>query len=102
MSEKKANMATYSKEKYGSWVSLDDHLDYPGDNFPSMITSNFLVAFDPPEGYEDKYPWSPGEAVLFLGEIPGMRGHGSFVGDDGLVRFAYHTHSFRVIPESEL
>ena len=40
--------------------------------------------------------------MVFLGEIPGMNGHGIFAGDDGLVRFAYHTFNFHVIPEDEL
>jgi hypothetical protein len=94
-------MAIYQKHQVETWIPLDEHLKNPG-NFPRGITSGFLVVFTPPPQDERLYPLRPGNPILFLGEIPGMRGHGIFVGNDGLVRFGYHTHDFRVIPEDEL
>lgn len=98
---------SYNSEQFNSWESLDDHLEFPNESFPRRITSGFLVVFkgDPadPGGYNpNRYPWKAGEAVFFLGEIPGMRGHGAFVGIDGLVKYGYHTFNFAVIPEEEL
>ena len=95
-------MSLYKPEEYADWVSLDDHLDYHNDSFPVDVVSNFLVVFSPPEGYEDKYPWKGGDPILFLGEIPGMKGHGIFAGTDGLAKWGYHTVNFRVIPEDML
>lgn len=94
-------MAIYQKHQVETWVPLDEHLKNPV-NFPRGITSGFLVVFTPPPQDERLYPLRPGNPILFLGEIPGMKGHGIFVGNDGLVRFGYHTHDFRVIPEEEL
>lgn len=95
---------TYSIDKMATWTNLADHLNNPV-GFPVGITTHFLVAFSrSPHANESHitFPWTVGESVVFLGEIPGMRGHGIFAGDDGLVRFAYHTHDFSVIPEEEL
>lgn len=101
-----AQMVTYTKEQYRGWVYLDEWLQkvvrtvHPTPLF--VIPTHIPVAFDPPDGYEDKYPWKPGESVLFIGEIFSMPGHGTFVGDDGLVRWGYHLENFRVIPAEEL
>jgi hypothetical protein len=95
-------MSLYKPEDIGKWKTLDEHLDHPNDDFPRMVMSGFLVVFSPPPGYEGKYPWNPGDPVLFLGEIPGMKGHGIFAGADGLVKWGYHTFNFHVIPKDEL
>lgn len=93
-------MAIYLQSKIETWTPLDVHLNNPV-NFPVGITSRFLVVFSPKPG-GGSYPLEKGYPILFLGEIPGMSFHGIFVGPDGLVRFGYHTHDFRVIPEEEL
>ena len=93
-------MALYPQDKIDSWIPLDVHLDNPV-NFPVGITSGFLVVFSPKHRMVSD-PLPVGYPILFLGEIPGMSFHGIFVGPDGLVRFGYHTHDFRVIPEEEL
>ena len=95
-------MALYKPEDFEKWKTLDDHLEFPNEDFPRMMISGFLVVFSAPPGYEEKYPWKSGDTVLFLGEIPGMKGHGIFSGIDGVVRWGYHTFDFRVIPEEEL
>lgn len=87
--------------KIESWVSLEEHVKNPV-NFPVGIKSGFLVVFVPPKGYEDKYPWKPQEGVLFLGEIPGMKGHGIFASQHGKIDWGYHLDNFYVIPRDEL
>lgn len=94
-------MIHYTPDQFSTWNTLDSHLKNP-TNFPTGKTTNFFVIFSPTHGDPRDYPWELGESLLFLGEIPGMDGHGIFAGDDGLVRFAYHTHDFRVIPQEEL
>ena len=94
------NLALYPQDKIDSWIPLDVHLDNPV-NFPVGITSGFLVVFSPKHRMVSD-PLPVGYPILFLGEIPGMSFHGIFVGNDGLVRFGYHTYDFRVIPEEEL
>jgi hypothetical protein len=94
-------MALYQREQFEDWLPLDEHLKNPV-NFPVGITYGFLVVFSSPPGYEEKYPWKSGDPVLFLGEIPGMKGHGIFAGSDGLVKWGYHTFNFHVIPEEDL
>lgn len=91
-------MALYQREQFEGWLPLDEHLKNPV-NFPVGITSGFLVVFSAPPGGG---MWKTGDPVLFLGEIPGMKGHGIFAGSDGLVKWGYHTSNFHVIPKDEL
>lgn len=85
-------------EQVEKWEELDDFME---KNFSAR---NVMVTPHLPKEWDDKnqYPWKNGDAVLFLGEVMGMRGHGVFVGKDGLVKFGYHTDSFKVIPRDEL
>ena len=92
-------MALYKREQIEGWLPLDEHLKNPV-NFPVGITSGFLVVYSAPPWKLGM--WKTGDPVLFLGEIPGMKGHGIFSGMDGVVRWGYHTFDFRVIPEEEL
>ena len=94
-------MAIYQKQQVETWIPLDEHLDNPV-NFPKGSKAGFLVVFSPDPKYKDSYSLPLGYPILFLGEIFGMKGHGIFVDPDGLVKFGYHTHEFRVIPEEEL
>ena len=84
----------YKREQMENWIDLDDQ----------PTTVNRLVTPCLPEKWESKniYPWKNGETVLYLGEVYGMKGHGIFVGKDGLVKFGYHLDSFKIIPEDEL
>ena len=91
-------MALYQREQFEGWLPLDEHLKNPV-NFPVGITSGFLVVYSASPG---NVVWKTGDPVLFLGEIPGMKGHGIFSGMDGVVRWGSHTFDFRVIPEEEL
>ena len=91
-------MALYQREQFEGWLPLDEHLKNPV-NFPVGITSGFLVVYSAPPG---NVVWKTGDPVLFLGEIPGMKGHGIFAGSDGLVKWGYHTSNFHVIPKDEL
>lgn len=93
-------MAIYQKQQVETWTPLDAHLDNPV-NFPTGITSGFLVVFSPKHRMVSD-PLPVGYPILFLGEIFGMKGHGIFVDPDGLVKYGYHTHEFRVIPMEEL
>jgi hypothetical protein len=90
------------KEKIKTWISLANHVRNPC-SFPVNLKSGFLVVLFPPKiSIEAKYPWQLQEAVLFLGEIPGMKGHGIFASQCGSVHWGYHLEDFRVIPEEEL
>ena len=93
-------MAIYTEQQISTWNPLDSHLDNPV-NFPTGITTGFLVVYFPKHRASPE-PLPIGYPILFLGEIPGMSFHGIFVGPDGLTRFGYHTHDFRVIPLEEL
>ncbi len=82
------------KQQMETWTDLDDQ----------PLPINKLVTPFLSEEIQEKYPypWKNGEPVLYLGEVVGMKGHGIFVGNDGLVRFGYHLDSFKIIPEEEL
>jgi len=61
-----------------------------------------MIVCDIPEGYEDKYPFKNGDAVLFHGEIENMPGHVAVVTRDGKTHFGYHDDNFREPTEEEL
>ncbi len=67
------------------------------------VRNRIVTPHLPPE-WEAKnaYPWKNGESVLYLGEVVGMRGHGIFVGKDGLVKYGYHLDSFKIVPDDQL
>lgn len=44
----------------------------------------------------------PGDVLLYLGEVRGMRGHGAFATRDGRTVWGYHTFNFRIIPGDEI
>lgn len=48
------------------------------------------------------YPFKEGDHMLFLGEIPNMKGHCAIVTRDGRVLWGYHTDDFRNPTEDEL
>jgi hypothetical protein len=66
------------------------------------LTPLSIVFADIPKGYRDKYPFSHGERLLFLGEITNMPGHCIVVNFKGRVMWGYHTDNFRLPTESEL
>lgn len=80
------------------WEELDDFLKRNPSARNVMVTPHLPKEWDE----KNQYPWKNGDPVLFLGEVNGMRGHGVFVGRDGLVKFGYHTDSFKVVPEEEM
>jgi hypothetical protein len=55
-----------------------------------------------PKGYEDKYPWKHGDALLLLGDIESMPGHVVVADKTGRVHWAYDADSFREAREDEL
>ncbi len=62
-----------------------------------------LVKFiDPPEGYEDQYPFDVNETVVFLGEIEQMPGHCVVAKRNGQVLWGYHTENFVELTEYEV
>jgi len=88
-------------EQVETWEDLDDLVKRMYGPVP--ITNRMVTPHLPKEWDEkNQYPWKNGEPVLFLGEVIGMPGHGVFVGKDGLVKFGYHTDSFKVIPKDLL
>ncbi len=65
-----------------------------------------LVRFSPPpvpDGTESPYPFSVGETLVFLGEIPNMPGHcvvARHLG--GTVHSGYHTENFVELDQDEV
>jgi len=47
-------------------------------------------------------PIKKGNAVIYLGEIPNMKGHIVFIGDDGKIYWGYHPENFRKAKEEEI
>lgn len=110
----------YEKELVSTWESISDYekKPYPIKRDPFVISTSeselpthatvrlqplTQVVYFPNEkvyrGYTPGDPFVPGDIVLFLGEVSGMRGHGAFATTRGEVVWGYHTHDFRVIPE---
>lgn len=79
---------------------------YPGsdlksEHFTVKVPPNTQVVYYPNgDDHSIFSPFRPGEVVLYLGEVAGMKGHGVFVDHDGKVRYGYHNWNFKVIPES--
>lgn len=63
-----------------------------------------LQKFNHPTGDFVKYPYpfKEGETLLFLGEIDGMPGHGSWVAKSGLTYFGYDVNNFSDLTEDEI
>lgn len=65
-----------------------------------------LVVFDfvgLPEGYDLLYPFVENQVLLFLGEIPNMKGHCVVVDNKtGQLYSGYHTEDFRELTEEEV
>ena len=59
-----------------------------------------IAIVDP--GYELKYPWKNGEALLLLGEIGNIPGHVAVATTQGKVHWAYDLDSFREPTDDEL
>jgi hypothetical protein len=47
-------------------------------------------------------PFKLGEHVLWLGEIPGMKGHCAVTDTIGRVHWALHNHDFGILPEDKI
>lgn len=47
-------------------------------------------------------PFKLGEHVLWLGEIPGMKGHCAVADTIGRVHWALHTNDFGIVPDEEI
>jgi len=58
--------------------------------------------YDIPTEYIDRYPFKPGDIVLFLGEIEYMPGHAVIVNKEGKVIFGYHMDNFRKLTKEEV
>lgn len=70
-------------------------------HFTVKVPPNTQVVYYPSgDDHSIFSPFRPGEIVLYLGEVAGMKGHGVFVDHDGKVRYGYHNWNFKVIPES--
>lgn len=114
---------TYPEEKVSTWkdigeIQKEQH-PYPADpfslevprpdgklrptHFTVKVPPNTLVVYYPnPDDHSIFSHFRPGETVLYLGELQGMRDHGVFVDREGRIRDGYHLWSFRVIPHEEL
>lgn len=55
-----------------------------------------------PEDLKDVYPFVNGESLLFLGEIPNMKGHVVVADHNGKVHWGYHDDWFRNPTDDEL
>jgi len=63
-----------------------------------------LVKFDftnLPEKYHSQYPFKKNESILFLGEIPQMKGHCVVARSDGTLSWAWHTDNFVELTKEE-
>lgn len=63
-----------------------------------------LVVFEPPHiTAKTKYPFRPNQLLVFLGEIPNMRGH-CIVADTqtGKIHSGFHIENFREASEEEI
>lgn len=47
-------------------------------------------------------PFKLGEHVLWLGEIPGMKGHCAVVDTIGRIHWAMHTNNFGIVPDEKI
>jgi hypothetical protein len=71
---------------------------------PKLPRKLSLVVFEPPHStVKKKYPFRQNQILVFLGEIPNMKGH-CIVADiqTGKIHSGYHSKNFREALEEEI
>ena len=61
-----------------------------------------IVIADIPKGWQGRYPWKHGEALLLLGEVENAPGHVAVATKSGRVYWLFDKDSFREANEDEI
>lgn len=69
----------------------------------SIFKMNEIIIFAPSYNADwSKVGLSPGESVLFMGNVPNAEGHCAVAKRDGAIMWLFHPSDFRKALESEL